>query len=92
MRRPDEGNPRAGYVGIHAMIPDTRVRQPRDGPMKCGNQSADISMIHRRYSCRRVALLVRCPIASMFAVRSWHFARRALCHLTGSGHISLHYA
>jgi hypothetical protein len=34
MRRPDEGNPRPGYAGIHAMIPDTRVRQPRDGQMK----------------------------------------------------------
>jgi hypothetical protein len=56
MRRPDEGNPRAGYVGIHAMIPDTRVRQPRDGQMKCGNQSADISMINRRHKlpARRV--------------------------------------
>ncbi len=25
MRRPDEGNPRPGYVGIDAMISDTRV-------------------------------------------------------------------
>ena len=41
----DEGNPRPDYVGIRVMIPDPRARQPRDGPMKCGNQSADISMI-----------------------------------------------
>jgi hypothetical protein len=59
MRRPDEGNPRAGYVGIHPMISDARERQPRDGYMKCGSQSADISMIHRRHSCLRVAFLVR---------------------------------
>jgi len=59
MRRPDEGNPRAGYVGIHVMISDTRARQPRDGQMKCGNQSADISMIHRRHDRRRVAFPVR---------------------------------
>ena len=50
MSRPDEGNPRAGYVGIIPMISDARLRQPRDGQMKCGSQSADISMIHRRYS------------------------------------------
>jgi hypothetical protein len=31
MPRPDEGNPRAGYVGIHRMISDARLRQPRDG-------------------------------------------------------------
>jgi hypothetical protein len=31
------------------MIPDFRSRQPRDGPMQCGNQPADISVIHRRY-------------------------------------------
>jgi len=35
-----------------AMIPDPRARQPRDGPMQCGNQSADISVIHRRYKLR----------------------------------------
>ena len=35
-----------------AMIPDTRARQPRDGPMQCGNQPADISVIHRRYKLR----------------------------------------
>ena len=45
-----------------AMIPDTRARQPRDGPMQCGNQPADISVIHRRYSsARRVPHPVRIP-------------------------------
>ena len=34
------------------MIPDTRARQPRDGPMQCGNQPADISVIHRRFKLR----------------------------------------
>jgi hypothetical protein len=34
------------------MIPDSRARQPRDGPMKCGTQPANISMIHRRYKLR----------------------------------------
>ena len=54
----DEGNPRLDYVGIRVMIPDTRARQPRDGQMKCGNQPADISMIHRRSPMlsRRVSL------------------------------------
>ena len=47
-REHDEGNPRTFYVGIYAMTPDPRSRQPRDGPMKCGNQPADIRMIHRR--------------------------------------------
>ena len=38
------------------MIPDHRARQSRDGPMNCGNQPANISMIHRRSSppARRV--------------------------------------
>jgi hypothetical protein len=53
----DEGNPRPNYVGIRVMIPDFRARQPRDGPMNCGNQSAHISMIHRRLKpSRRVTL------------------------------------
>src|SRR5882762_2554415 len=34
------------------MIPDFRARQPRDGPMQCGNRPADISVIHRRYKLR----------------------------------------
>jgi hypothetical protein len=41
----DEGNPRPNYAGIRVMIPDIRARQPCDGPMNCGSQSADISMI-----------------------------------------------
>ncbi len=48
----DVGNPRARYVGIPRMIPDLRTRQPRDGQMKCGTQSANISMINRRKSFR----------------------------------------
>lgn len=43
--------------GICVMIPGFRARQPRDGPMNCGNQSAHISMIHRRFKpSRRVTL------------------------------------
>ena len=34
------------------MTPDTRARQPRDGPMQCGTQPADISVIHRRFKLR----------------------------------------
>src|SRR5512139_1912213 len=41
------------------MNSDARLRQPRDGQMKCGSQSADISMIHRRYRPPAVAFLVR---------------------------------
>lgn len=58
----DEGNPRDSYVGIHVMIPEIRARQPRDGPMNCGSQSADISMIIvAKTPLRRVsfALLIR---------------------------------
>jgi hypothetical protein len=32
----------------NAMIPDARPRQPREEEMKCGTQSADIRVIHRR--------------------------------------------
>lgn len=52
----DEGNPRSGYVGIRAMIPDIRARQPCDGPMKCGTQPADMSVIIIvANSCSRIA-------------------------------------
>ena len=34
------------------MIPAARPRQPRDGPMQCGTQPADIRVIHRRYKLR----------------------------------------
>ena len=40
------------YVGIQAMIPDLRQRQPRDVPMQCGNQPANIRVIHRRHELR----------------------------------------
>jgi hypothetical protein len=50
MRELDEENPRQFYVGIQkAMIPEIRQRQLRDEPMKCGNQSANIRLIHRRH-------------------------------------------
>lgn len=39
------GGHRAGYVGIRAMIPDIRAQHPRDGPVKCGTQPADMSVI-----------------------------------------------
>jgi len=32
------------------------MRQPRDGPMQCGSQPADISVIHRRFKLPRIAL------------------------------------
>lgn len=32
-------------MGIRVMIPDIRAKQPRDGPMKCGTQSANMSVI-----------------------------------------------
>ena len=44
----------------HGMIPDFRTRQPRDGPMQCGSQPADISVIHRRLKLLGVALSIRC--------------------------------
>ena len=50
----DEENPWSGYVGIRLMIRDTR--QPRDGPMKCGTQPADMSVIIIvAQSCSRIA-------------------------------------
>jgi hypothetical protein len=54
MRRHTVGEP---SVRLWGQIPETRERQPRDEPMQCGNQSANISVIHRRSSCRRIALL-----------------------------------
>jgi hypothetical protein len=45
--------------GICVMIPGIRARQPRDGQMNCGNQSAHISLIHRRFT----ALASRDPCA-----------------------------
>jgi hypothetical protein len=62
MREHDEGNPQNRYVGIRVMIPDARARQPCDGQMNCGNQSADISMIRRRPNSSRVA----CPLRFRF--------------------------
>lgn len=44
----------------HGMISDFRTRQPRDGPMQCGTQPADISVIHRRLKLLGVALSIRC--------------------------------
>jgi len=87
MRGHGEGNPRDDYVGIHAMIPDTRSRQPRDGPMKCGNQPADISVIHRRYKLRASrSLSGAIPIPGP----STRASSRELTprQLTGAGHIS----
>jgi len=48
------------------MISDTRTRQPRDGTMQCGNQPADISVIHRRFkaAARRVAHPVRTTLGT----------------------------
>ena len=60
MRRTDEGNPRRFYAGILVMIPVSRARQPREEEMKCGTQSADIRMIHRRSHLLRVAFPIRC--------------------------------
>jgi|GEM_PF-6883328 len=40
------------------MISEIRARQPGEEEMKCGTQSADIRVIHRRSHFPRVALLV----------------------------------
>jgi hypothetical protein len=45
------------------MIPDPRTRQPRDAPMQCGSQPADISVIHRRMKLPCLALPIRCSQA-----------------------------
>jgi hypothetical protein len=38
-----------GGIGVlTTMAPDSRVRQPRDVSLSCGNQSTNISVIHRR--------------------------------------------
>src|ERR1700733_10623019 len=62
MRGTRGGEPSSGLCGHPLrMISDTRTRQPRDGTMQCGNQPADISVIHRRFkdAARRVAHPVR---------------------------------
>jgi len=55
--RPMRGTLEQDMWASISMISDARLRQPRDGQMKCGNQPADISMIHRRSQLpgRRVA-------------------------------------
>ncbi len=54
----DEGNPRKFYVGIDTMISDLRQRRPRDGPMQCGNQPANIRVISSSLPASRVAFPV----------------------------------
>ena len=66
-REHDEGNPRKFYVGIEAMIPDFRQRQPRDVPMQCGSQPAYIRVIHRRHRLRAS----RSPVQSDTKPRSF---------------------
>jgi len=53
------------------MISDTRTRQPRDGTMQCGNQPADIRVIHRRFKAavRRVARPVRTTLGTHEGVK-----------------------
>ena len=80
MRGNDEGNPRPFYVGIDLMISETRARQPREEEMKCGTQSADIRMIHRRSHCPRVALLVWCRAPSKHNHSVRDHARKTLAH------------
>ena len=48
------------YAGTFVVIPALRARQPREEEMKCGSQSADIRMIHRRSHLSRVAFPLRC--------------------------------
>jgi hypothetical protein len=48
------------YPGTFLVIPAPRARQPREEEMKCGSQSADIRMIHRRSHLSRVAFPLRC--------------------------------
>lgn len=74
----------------HGMIPDFRARQPRDGPMQCGNQPADISVIHRRLKAagRRVVH----PVRENLIGQEIHLCVRMrgphVPHLTSVGHIS----
>jgi hypothetical protein len=68
-REHDEGNPRPFYVGIQAMLPDARQRQPRDVPMQCGNQPANIRVIHRRHTASRVAFPVESAEAKVISSR-----------------------
>ena len=49
----------------HKMIPVIRPRQPREEKMKCGSQSADIRMIHRRKHHPCAALLIPCCVYNL---------------------------
>ncbi len=83
MRSTDEGNPRLGFVGIRVIIPDMRARQPRDGPMKCGIQPADMSVIIIiANTCTRVVWPMRC---GFFKIHHWERETREsdLWDLTG---------
>lgn len=62
-----KGDPRESYVGIRVMIPEARARQPRDGAMNCGSQSADISKIIVAYQPR-----VACPLRCWFSKTPKH--------------------
>jgi len=52
LRHGRQGNPRKFCVASIVMILDLRQRQPRDGTLQCGNQSADIRLINRRFKLR----------------------------------------
>jgi hypothetical protein len=68
-RAPMRGTLGLTMCGICVMIPGIRARQPRDGQMNCGNQSAHISLIHRRFT----ALASRDPCAvdlKMFNIKA----------------------
>lgn len=67
------------------MIPVLRPRQPREEEMKCGSQSADIRMIHRRKDHPRVVLLILCSADNSAHTLHPFVCQRetALCLLTG---------
>src|SRR5579863_5112202 len=76
------------YAGIHVMIPAPRARQPREEEMKCGTQSADIRMVHRRSHLSRVALPIRCHALPLASLQPFVLAReRLLPSLDITGHI-----
>ncbi len=64
-------------------IPVPRARPPRDGEMNYGNQSADMSLIHRRHTGPRVAF----PIRLLPASPHRDAARRSIVLLDTKGHM-----
>src|SRR5579863_5195290 len=78
------------YTGIPAMIPVLRARQPREEEMKCGSQSADVRMIHRRSHLSRVAFPVRCHALHPGSTQPFVIAReQTMASLDITGHVRI---